>query len=192
MYSIMLIEDDKKLCDIMKEYLKEHGYRIIISEDLSNIAEIFEIHQPDLVILDINLPHYDGFYLCKLIRKKSTVPIIFISARAGIMEQVMGMEVGADDYLTKPFRLEILLVKVNAFIRRIYGEFTIEETKMSSVGKLLLDGNRFKMYYCKKEIELSKNEYILLKKFMEQKDTIIKRDQLLIILWDNTTYKVLL
>ncbi len=188
----MLIEDDKKLCDIMKEYLKEHGYRIIISEDLSNIAEIFEIHQPDLVILDINLPHYDGFYLCKLIRKKSTVPIIFISARAGIMEQVMGMEVGADDYLTKPFRLEILLVKVNAFIRRIYGEFTIEETKMSSVGKLLLDGNRFKMYYCKKEIELSKNEYILLKKFMEQKDTIIKRDQLLIILWDNTTYKVLL
>jgi DNA-binding response OmpR family regulator len=97
MYKILLIEDDKKLCDITREYFWNHGFEVTVIEDFNTIQETYERLLPNLVILDINLPYYNGFYLCKLIRKKSRTPIIFISARDGITEQVMGMEVGADD-----------------------------------------------------------------------------------------------
>lgn len=188
MYRIMLIEDDTKLCDITKIYLQEHGFQMVVIEDFSAILESFVKLQPDLVILDINLPFHDGFYLCKSIRKKSRTPIIIISARDGVMEQVLGMEVGADDYIVKPFQLEVLYAKVAALIRRIYGDFTVEETQTVSVGKLFLDSKKFKMNYENREIELSKNEFILLKKFMEQKDVVIRRNQLLIELWDDLAF----
>jgi DNA-binding response OmpR family regulator len=184
----MLIEDDKKLCELTKEYLEMHGLKIIVIEDFNTIPETFMKVQPDLVIMDINLPYCDGFYLCKIMRKKSNVPIIFISARDGITDQIMGVEIGADDYIVKPYRLEILLAKVTALLRRANREFSVEETQTMCVGKLILDCKKFRMYCDSNEIELSKNEFILLKKFIEQKDVVMKRDQLLIELWSDTTF----
>ncbi len=184
----MLVEDDVKLCNIVKEYFEEHGFQVIVIENFNTVMQTFLRVQPDLVMLDINLPCYDGFFICKLIRKERNTPIIFISARDGIMEQILGMEVGADDYIIKPFQLEILFAKVSALLRRSYGEFVVDEAQILCVGKLILYNNKFKMYYNNKEIELSKNELVLLKIFMEKKDTIIERNQLLIELWDDTDF----
>jgi DNA-binding response OmpR family regulator len=184
----MLIEDDKKLCSIIKSYFEEHGYHVIVTEDFHMVYEAFEKFRPELVLLDVNIPCNDGFYLCKQIRRNYKTPIIIISARGGVMEQVFGMELGADDYVIKPFQLEVLLAKVTALMRRVYGELYIEETKTLGIGRLSLDLNRFRMRYGSEEIDLSKNELILLKRFIEQKDRIINRDQLLIELWDDTQF----
>ena len=109
MYKIMIIEDDCSLANLIKESLEKYNYQVCIPKSLRNLEEEFKELKPDLVLLDINLPYYDGFYLCRTFRRESTVPVIFISARSSDMDQVMAMELGGDDYLVKPFSLEILI-----------------------------------------------------------------------------------
>lgn len=188
MYKLMLIEDDIKLSSFIKEYLEKYKYIVYEQQDFNSIEQEFEIIKPDLVILDINLPYCDGFYLCRAIRQKSKVPIIITSARSGEMDQVMAIELGADDYITKPFKLEILMAKVKAALRRAYGEYSLKESNELRINGLYLDENSFKMSYKNKSIELSKNEYKLVKKFIENKDKIISRDELFEELWDDFTF----
>lgn len=188
MYTVLLIEDDSKLCTLTKIHFEKHGFKVITIDDFQTVLSTFDRVHPELVILDINIPFNDGFYLCKSIRRRSRVPIIIISARDGLMDQVMGMELGADDYVVKPYKLEILLAKSTALLRRTYDDFGMKESKELRIGDFVLDSERFKMRYHQKEIELSKNELILLKIFMEQKDIVIQRDQLLLALWDDTTF----
>ena len=109
MYKIMIIEDDCRLANLIKESLEKYNYQVCIPKSLRNLEEEFKELKPDLVLLDINLPYYDGFYLCRTFKRESTVPVIFISARSSDMDQVMAMELGGDDYLVKPFSLEILI-----------------------------------------------------------------------------------
>jgi len=188
MYKLMIIEDDIKLSLIVREYLEKYNYAVHEITDFKNIEEQFERINPDLVILDINLPYYDGFYLCRVIRKKSNAPIIIVSARNGEMDQVMGIELGADDYITKPFKLEILLSKVKAALRRSYGEYSIKASNELRINKLTLDESSFKMSYNESSVELSKNEYKLVKKFIENKDKIITREELLEVIWDDSSF----
>lgn len=188
MYKIMIIEDDNKLRTLIKEYLIKYDYQIIDICDFKNIEEQFFMLQPDLVLLDINLPYYDGFYLCRVFRRKSKIPIIIVSARSSEMEQVMGIELGADDYITKPFSNEVLLVKVKSALRRAYGEYAINEASSLQVKSLSLDENSFKIIYKTQNIELSKNEFKLIKKLIENKDKIVKREDLLEELWDDSSF----
>lgn len=188
MYRLMLIEDDMKLSALVKEFIEKYGYEVYEQEDFNNIEKQFELLKPDLVILDINLPYYDGFYLCRAFRKKSKVPIIITSARSGEMDQVMAIELGADDYITKPFKFEILLSKIKSALRRTYGEYSLKESTELRIKGLCLDENSFKMSYKGKSVELSKNEYKLVKKIIENKNRIIEREELFSELWDDLTF----
>lgn len=114
----MIIEDDDKIADILRQYLEKYQYDVIRVLDYQKIKGKFIEAKPDLVLLDINLPQYDGFYWCRQIRTVSNVPIVFISARVGEMDQVMAIENGGDDYITKPFSLDVVMAKIKSALRR--------------------------------------------------------------------------
>lgn len=186
MYKIFLVEDDEKLNEHIKEYLEMYNYEVHTVKDFKNTEKEFESINPDLVLLDINLPYADGFYLCRVFRKKSNVPIIITSARIEEVEQIMGIELGADDYITKPFSLKMLLTKISAALRRI-NELSNDKRDLKING-LELNESNFRMKYNDREVELSKNEFALLKKFVENKDVILKRETLLELIWDDSEF----
>lgn len=188
MYNILLIEDDPQLADLIKENLERYGYSVQLPNHFSTIVEEFTQIEPDLVLLDINLPYYDGYYLCRSFRQKSTVPILMISARSHEMDQIMAIEMGADDYLTKPFTFEMLQSKVKAAIRRVYGEYSAKEETANCVGPLCLDEKNLSLSYKGTKTELSKNEYKLLKKLMEHHDSFVSREELIEEVWDSLTF----
>lgn len=189
MAKIMLIEDDRTLAQQVKEVLEANGYEIIMVEQFSKVEEQFIQEQPDMVILDINLPHFDGNYYCRIFRRQSKVPILITSARNSDMDQIFSMELGADDYLVKPFHLQMLIAKVNALFRRSYGEYAKTVTEMTQdICGIHLDEKGFKVTYAHRTEELSKNEYKLLKKFLEKVDEVIPREELLEELWDESSF----
>src|SRR5690625_3334417 len=120
---LLIVEDDPKLANYLLDYVTKYGYTAKVVENFEKIIETFLELEPHLVLLDINLPYYDGFYWCRQIRRHSTCPIIFISARTGDMDQVMALEHGGDDFITKPFQPEIVLAKIKSQLRRAYGEY---------------------------------------------------------------------
>lgn len=188
MLKILIVEDDIKMRTLIKDSLDRYGYSVICAENFSAVQEIFEKEKPQLVLLDINLPYNDGFYYCRLFRRHSKVPIIIISARSGDMEQIMSMELGADDYVVKPFNIEVLVAKVRSVFRRVYGEYSNADNKSMEVCGITLDEKSFKIQYKSRVIELSKNEFKLIKKFLEKKDTVIPREELLTELWDEFSF----
>jgi DNA-binding response OmpR family regulator len=121
-YTISIIEDDHMLAEQLSRLLSRYDYSCVRTKDFSAITTQIEADQPDLILLDVNLPKYDGFYWCRNLREQTKVPILIMSARNDTADQIRGMESGADDYITKPFDPDVLLAKVNAAIRRSYGE----------------------------------------------------------------------
>lgn len=189
MAKIMIIEDDEMLMKQVKEVLEACGYDIVTVCNFVAIEEQFQQEQPDMVILDINLPHFDGNYYCRIFRRQSKVPILITSARNSDMDQIFSMELGADEYLVKPFHLQVLIAKVNALFRRSYGEYSNLGTDSSrEVYGIYLDEKGFKVTYNDETEELSKNEYKLLKKFLDQVDEVISREELLEELWDESSF----
>lgn len=188
MYKVMLIEDDHQLCGLIKENLERYGYKVILPEHFTNIEEEFLTVNPDLVLLDINLPYYDGYYLCRSFRQKSTVPILMISARSQEMDQIMAIELGADDFITKPFTFEMLHSKVKATMRRVYGEYAVKDGKCICVGSLCLDDKTMSLDYKGIKVELSKNVFKLLKKLMENENSFVSREELIEEVWDSVTF----
>ena len=124
MKRIFVIEDDEGLRNQMKEILSSYGYEVILVQDFFTIEKQFQEVNPDLIILDINLPYYDGNYYCRIFRRQSQIPIIITSARNSDMDQILSMELGADDYVVKPFSIPVLITKINALMRRVYGEYS--------------------------------------------------------------------
>jgi DNA-binding response OmpR family regulator len=185
MNKIFLVEDDEKLNKHVKEFLEMYHFQVYTVNNFKEVEKEFERINPDLVLLDINLPYCDGFYLCRVFRKTSSLPIIIISARTGDMEQIMGIELGADDYITKPFNLQLLLAKIKACLRRVNFQEKVEDFQVNG---LRLDQNSFKIHFKDKEVELSKNEFKLLKKLIENKGTIVERGILLELIWDDSQF----
>ncbi|MCB2299166.1 response regulator transcription factor [Clostridium tagluense] len=185
MNKILIIEDDLKLKKYMQEYLNGYGYDTILLNAFENVLEDVSRIEPNLIILDINLPTFDGFYFLKIIRNKSQVPVIIVSARSEEGEQIRGMELGADDYITKPFSMGILLAKVNAVLRRTNNVVDTEDFNASGL-TLLHDSMRLK--FEEKTVDLSKNEYKLLKLFMRDVGKVITREELLETLWDDRAF----
>src|SRR5699024_11749735 len=112
MNKIMIIEDDPKIAEYLATYLEKYNYQVTMVDEFDKIIDTFQSAKPDLVLLDVNLPYYDGFYWCRQIRKESICPVIFISARTGEMDQVMAIENGGDDYITKPFSPDLIIAKI--------------------------------------------------------------------------------
>lgn len=191
MYRIFVVEDDTKIRDILSDYLQKYGYDVVAAQDYRRIKEEFSAAQPDLVLLDINLPRYDGFYWCRQIRTISNVPIIFISARDGGMDQVMALENGGDDYMTKPFHFEVVLAKVKSVLRRAYGEYAVHAMSprdVYDVGGLYLYRDQQSVEWKGKRLELSKKEFLLLDCLASKVNQIVSREELLEALWDDTHF----
>lgn len=184
MKKILIIEDDALLKKYMKEYLSAYDYDISTVEDFDNIEKIVMNDVYDLILLDINLPQFDGFYFLKLIRKKINVLVIIVSARSEEGEQIRGMDLGADDYITKPFSMGILLAKINAVLRRVENSKSIikevNNIKLVYSNMELNDGDRV--------IPLTKNEFNILKIFFENHRKVVTREQLLNELWDEDEF----
>lgn len=187
MDKICIIEDDLKLCELVKVYLENEGYCVYIVEDFINIKEEIIREKPDLVLLDINLPYYDGYFVCRDIRSKSNIPIIIISARNGEKDQVLAINLGADDYVIKPFKPQILCSKIKAVLRRTYGEYVMTD-KYSKEKELYLDEKDFSIHFKERKVELTKNEYKLINKFLLNPGIVIKRRELFEELWDEDTF----
>ncbi|MFD3445709.1 response regulator transcription factor [Microbacteriaceae bacterium 4G12] len=181
---LLLIEDDIKLIKYMKEYLGAYDYLVETIKDFDHIEEEIYKAESDLILLDINLPKFDGFYFLKVIRKKLQTPIIIVSSRSEEGEQVRGIDLGADDYITKPFSMGILLAKINAVLRRInnLNENMIEVKNV----KLFCESMEIRVDH--ESIPLSKNEYKLLKIFFTNYEKVVTREELLEELWDKDEF----
>ncbi|WPC39597.1 response regulator transcription factor [Clostridium sp. JS66] len=189
MYNIMIIEDDKKLDNLVRNHLEKYGYKTCSVDDFSNIKNEFIKNNPHLVLMDINLPLYDGFYWCRDIRTISNVPIIFLSARNSDMDQVMAIENGGDDYITKPFSYDVLIAKIKGVIRRVYGSYS--ESSLSEIFEsngLFLYLNQNVVEYKSKKVELSKKEFQLLYSLLKNENKIVSRESLLEVLWNDIDF----
>lgn len=188
MDKICIIEDDLKLCELVKGDLEDKGYYVHIVEDFINIIEEINRENPKLILLDINLPYVDGYYVCRDIRSKSNIPIIIIiSARSGEKDQILAVDLGADDYVTKPFKLELLHSRIKAVLRRTYGEYA-SNNKYIEEKVLYLNEKDFTINFKDRAIELTKNEFKLINKFLLSPGKIIKRGELFLELWDEDTF----
>ncbi|MCZ1121617.1 response regulator transcription factor [Clostridioides difficile] len=184
MFKIMVVEDDVSLKNIIAKCLTKWGHDVHQIENLENIIEEFKNYNPELVLLDINLPFYDGFHWCNEIRKISKVPIIFISSRNSNMDVIMGVNLGADDYIQKPFSVDVLVAKVNALLRRTYN-FVDNNSNQIIHNGVTLDLSTATINYEDNTIELTKNEIKILHELMKYKRQIVSRNKLMKKLWDN-------
>lgn len=186
MYKIMIVEDDPAIAGAVSRHLEKWGYRAVCAGDFSAVSAAFLKEKPQLVLMDISLPFYDGFYWCSEIRKLSRVPIIFISSAADNMNLLMAINLGADDFIAKPFLLEVLTAKIGALLRRTY-DFTAERSVLSC-RDVILHLEDTTVEYRGKCCELTKNEFRILKLLMEQKGSIVSRDAIMRSLWQDESF----
>ncbi|MBP3951653.1 response regulator transcription factor [Bacillus suaedae] len=189
MEKMMIVEDDMKIAEYLGSYIKKYGYEVVIAKDFERIMDTFRDMQPKLVLLDINLPSYDGYYWCRQIRKESICPVIFISARTGEMDQVMALENGGDDFITKPFHPDIVMAKIRSQLRRAYGEYAVqlEERKLVEEG-LNLYPERLELRFENRMTQLTKKESDIIESLMERYPRVAGRQDLLAKLWDDHAY----
>lgn len=184
---ILLVEDDKTLFKELKKELEQWDFNVMGVEDFSNVMETYEQVQPEIVIMDVQLPKYDGFYWCRKMRQVSNVPILFLSSRDNPMDQVMSMELGADDYMQKPFYTNVLIAKLQAIYRRVY-EFGVEEKRILNWQKAVVDLSKDSIQKDDKVIYLSKTEMIILEMLITKQNQIVTRDTLITALWEDEAF----
>jgi len=187
MQTILIIEDDPQLRQLLKEHLEKYNYQVHAITEFGTVMEQFQHVKPHLVLLDVNLPKFDGFFWCRQIRTVSTCPILFISARADKMDQVVALQNGADDYITKPFYPEVVLAKIESQLRRAYGDYASASTTISA-GELSLKVDTQELSYNGVTAELSFKETTLLSLLMEHANQVVSRVFLLDVLWDDHRY----
>jgi len=194
MYRIFIVEDDSKISAVLKRNIEKYGFEASCASQFRDVMPELTAYEPHLVMLDINLPYFDGYYWCRQIRSKSNVPIIFISARAGEMDQVMAIDNGADDYITKPIHLDLFIAKIKSVLRRVYGDYSASTGLAPSpdnelhVQGLRLNLSRNELIYQTRKIQISKNEQLLAECFIQLYGRTVSRDQLLGTLWDHAQF----
>lgn len=183
---ILIVEEDREISDMLEKYLHELGYRVIKSANGKKGLEIVRQGIMDFIILDVLLPGMNGLEICKEIRKMNNyIPIIFLSAQSEEIDKIIGLEVGADDYLTKPFSIRELLARIKAIFRRIEAINKDEkEQKILECGELLIDGSKRKVMIRGQRVELTPKEFELLYLLASNPGRIYTRDVLLDIIWD--------
>lgn len=184
---IMIVEDEPIIRDMIGESIRKWGYETIILDDFSQVLEIFLKENPHLVLMDINLPVYDGFYWCNKIRDISKVPIIFISSRNTPMDMVMAINMGGDDFIQKPFYEEVLITKIKALLRRTYSYTETVATIIEHDG-IILNLNNGDVFYGDKKAELTKNEFKILNILMQNKGTVVSREKIMRSLWEDESF----
>ena len=186
MYKLFIVEDDLGIAQALKQQATSWGYDVYLVTDFQNVLNAFVEQQPHLVLMDITLPFFNGYHWCSEIRKISTTPIIFISSASDNMNIVMAMNMGADDFVTKPFDQSVIIAKIQAMLRRTY-DFASTNHVLEHKNAFLNTGDATLLYKDKK-IELSKNEYRILLCLMENKGKVVSREKLMETLWESDLY----
>ncbi|GAK40683.1 two-component response regulator [Paenibacillus sp. TCA20] len=184
---IMIIEDDVTIREMLGVTVQRWGFEAVLCNDFDQVQQQYVKEQPHLVLLDINLPVYDGFYWCSRIREVSKVPIIFLSSRNTPMDMVMAINMGGDDYITKPFYDEILISKIKALLRRTYS-YTDSVLNVIEHNGVILNLNEGKLLCGAQTAELTKNEFRILNLLMQNKGRIVSREKMMRRLWEDESF----
>lgn len=182
---IFIIEDEEKIRNELITFLNKYGYITSYSVDFENIVEDALKSKCNLILLDINLPYYDGYYICREIRKKSDVPIIVVTSRDSEVDELMSMNLGADDFITKPYNTQILLARISSLLRRTYNN---QESEILEHNNLKLNLSKSEVEYSGNKIELSKNESKILYVLIKNKERIVSRNEIIESLWDSDEF----
>ena len=185
MNKVFIIEDDVKINEQLGSFLKRYGYEVATSFDFENIVDIALEENPKIILLDINLPVFDGYYICKEIRKQSNVPIIVVTSRDTEMDELISMNLGADDFITKPYNAAILLARIESIIRRVYGNNSMEIYEYNGLRYNL---STSEMEYEGNKSDLTKNESRILYTLIKNKGKIVSRSELMKYLWQNDEF----
>lgn len=186
MYKILLIEDDTVISNEIMKHLSKWGYQVESAVDFNDVTKQFLCFEPHLILMDIGLPFYNGYYWCGEIRKISKVPIIFVSSASDNMNIVMAVNMGGDDFIIKPFELEVLAAKVQAILRRTYS-FQTQVAVLEHQG-IILNLSDATLLYQGEKIELTKNEFRILQLLFEHIGSTVSREQVMKRLWDNECF----
>lgn len=186
MKDILLVEDNLEVAKEIKLSLEKWGMQVQLIEDFSNVLEEVVRKQPKLVLMDVNLPYYDGFYWCGRIREVSNLPILFLSSRDSNMDVIMGINNGGDDYITKPFDTQVLLSKINALLRRAY-QYT-DAGALLYYNDAILDIDKCELRYKGNSLELTKNEIKILTLLIRNKGKVVSRDKIMMSLWNDDEF----
>lgn len=184
--TIMIVEDDETLANEISAFLLRWGYHTGLCTDFQKITDDFIKQKPHLVLMDINLPYYDGFYWCRMIREISAVPVIYISSRSDDRDKIMAIAQGGDDYVEKPFHLELLKAKIEAVLRRTY-EYKVREEHYLTPD-VLFDSQTSSLHFHETILELTKSEKKILTALLTNRPAIVSRDDLMMELWNTDEY----
>lgn len=186
MYRILMVEDDEVIAGLVKKHLESWGYQVDCVTDFAHVLEEFVRLDPQLVLLDLKLPFCNGFHWCEEIRKVSQVPILFLSSAGDNMNMVMAMSRGADDFIAKPFDLEVLAAKVQALLRRAYS-FGKASGILEHCGAILNPGSGI-LSWNGEQVELTRNELRILQILFENAGKTVSRDAMMMKLWENDSF----
>ena len=185
---VMLIEDDESIFSLIAERFQQWNIEVVGPTNFQQVLVSFEEQKPQLVLIDIQLPAFDGFHWCREIRAQSNVPILFLSSRDHPMDMVMAMQMGADDFVQKPFHMEVLIAKVQALLRRTYDYQEVAQNDVETWKDAEIQYDRALVRYEGKQVELTKNELFILKVLVKAKGQIVSRDELMRQLWDDERF----
>ena len=186
MSKILIVEDDKKLREELKIFIEKHGYNVEMLEKFDNTIEDSLNVKPDLILLDINLPYVDGEYICKEIRKVSNVPIIIVTSRDNELDELLSINNGADQYVTKPYNIQILLAKIERLLKRSYNS-NVGQDKINC-GNFILNISKSTIEKEDASLELTKNELKILYFLVLNKEKIVSRNEIMDYLWDSESF----
>lgn len=186
MDKILIVEDDEKLRQELKIFLEKNGYEVVILEEFENTVEDIVKTGSDLILLDINLPYLDGEYICKEIRKQINIPIIMVTSRDNDLDELISLNNGADQYVTKPYNIQILLAKISAILRRTK-KLETNQSKIN-LGSFVLNVSKSLIESEDTKIELTKNELKILHYLVMNKGKIVSRNEIMDYLWDSESF----
>ena len=186
MYKVLIVEDDLIISREIKNALASWSYDVLEVIDFKEVISAFIGYKPDIILLDISLPFFNGYHWCSEIRKVSKVPIIFISSMTESMNIVMGMNMGGDDFITKPFDINVLVAKVQALLRRSYS--FRNETNILENKEIILNINEYSVFYKEQSLELTKNEFKILQILFENVGKAMSREDIMVKLWDSDSF----
>lgn len=186
MHRILIVEDDATIARIVAAELAGWGFAVRAVEDFAAVLDEFAAFSPQLVLMDLSLPHRSGFHWCGEIRRQSSVPIVFLSSAADNMNQVTALHQGADDFIAKPFDLPVLVAKVQAILRRTY-DFAAPAEVLSHRGAVLNLGD-MTLVYAGEKLDLTRNEFRILQMLLDNKGRVVTRDAIMRRLWDDESF----
>jgi len=185
---VLLIEDDGAIFSLIEERFRQWNIEVVGPENFHQVMTTFTEQKPQLIIIDIQLPAFDGFHWCREIRAQSNVPILFLSSRDHPLDMVMAMQMGADDFVQKPFHMEVLIAKVQALLRRTYDYQEVAQHDVETWKGAEIQYDRALVHFQNKQVELTKNELFILKILVKAKGQIVSRDDLMRKLWDDERF----